>query len=301
MKPVRVLAWILGAAACVTVSAPRARAVDKPTSVILVDKKTHELHVAEYVEGEYKILRTFHATLGQVKGDKEEEGDLKTPEGIYTFSTYLTPPGLKAKFGDMAFYVNFPNAYDQLAGRTGRDIMLHATNEPDRLNKDFDSLGCVVVRNEEIRLIRPHISLNRTPLLIFPEATGLTEEYLHPGKHGPLRKFFETWLHAWEEKNLEAYLDSYHSDFVSAGKNKDQWRTYKASLNSVYSSIEVKPEHIRFYRHPKYSMVTFTQNYRSKRKGGGWGHRSRGTKILFVAEEAGKPKIIAETFSEAVW
>src|SRR4051794_36987638 len=57
------------------------------TTAILVDKKTNSLELCEYVDGAYKVLKTFHATLGQVKGDKEDEGDLKTPEGIYTFKS----------------------------------------------------------------------------------------------------------------------------------------------------------------------------------------------------------------------
>lgn len=132
-----------------------------PTA-ILVDKKTNTLSVTQYVDGSYKILKTYHATLGQVKGDKQDEGDLKTPEGIYTFKAQLGGPTLPAKFGHTAFYVDYPNTYDQLAGRTGKDIMLHATNEPDRLNKNYDSLGCVVVRNEEIAEIKPFIKLGLT-------------------------------------------------------------------------------------------------------------------------------------------
>ena len=88
----------------------------------------------------------------------------------------------------MAFYVNFPNAYDDLAGHKGSNIMLHATNEPDRLNKNYDSLGCVVVRNEEIKEIEPYVRLGLTPILIFPE---LTDDYMHPGKDEALKGFFD--------------------------------------------------------------------------------------------------------------
>ena len=63
-----------------------------PTTAILVDKKSNTLHICEYVDGSYKIIKTFHATLGQVTGDKEDENDLKTPEGIYTFKSRMTPP-----------------------------------------------------------------------------------------------------------------------------------------------------------------------------------------------------------------
>jgi hypothetical protein len=96
-------------------------------------------------------------------------------------------------------------------------------------------------------------------------------------------------------------MDHYHSDFSAQGKNKAAWKQYKADLNRKYSSIEIRPEDVKIYRHPKYSVVTFTQNYRSKLKNGGWGHRSRGTKILYIAEENNQSKIIAETFTQLMW
>ena len=48
-------------------------------------------------------------------------------------------------------------------------------------------------------------------------------------------------------------------------------------------------------------MITFTQNYRSKLKNGQPGFQARGTKILYVAEESGKPRIIAETYTPLMW
>jgi murein L,D-transpeptidase YafK len=267
-------------------------------TAIIVDKKTNTLLVTEYENGEYRILKKYHATLGQVKGDKEDEGDLKTPEGIYTFKSRQTPPTLQPKFGSMAFYMNFPNTYDELAGRTGSGVMLHATNDPERLTKNYDSQGCVVVRDDEIKEIYPHIRLGLTPILIFPE---LTDEYMHPGKDEALKTFFESWVKSWETKDLDDYISHYHTDFSANGMNRDHWKAYKASLNKRYASIEIGPEDVLYYRHPKYSMITFTQNYRSKLKGGGWGHRSRGTKILYIAEEGGKPKIIAETYTTLMW
>jgi murein L,D-transpeptidase YafK len=270
----------------------------KNTTAILVDKKTNTLELCEYVDGAYKVLKSYHATMGQVKGDKEDEGDLKTPEGIYTFKAKLTAPGLARKFGTLAFYLNFPNPFDDLAGHKGSNIMLHATDTPERLKQAYDSLGCVVVNDEEIHEIAPHVRVGLTPILIFPE---LTDEYRRPGQDPVLKTFFESWIKTWETKDLDAYIDHYHSDFSAQGKNKTAWKSYKAGLNQRYSSIEIGPESVRYYRHPKYWMITFTQNYHSKLKGGGWGHRSRGTKILYVAEEAGKPKIIAETYTTLMW
>jgi murein L,D-transpeptidase YafK len=268
-----------------------------PTA-ILVDKKTNQLFVTEYQDGQYRTLKTYHATLGKVQGDKEQEGDLKTPEGIYLLTSRLVPPSIKPKFGVMAFYVNYPNPFDRLAGRTGFDIMLHATNEPERLKQDYDSEGCVVVKDQEILEIEPFVQVGLTPLLIFSE---LTDEYRSPGQSEPLKAFFQNWVKAWEARDTEAYIQGYHSDFTANGMDRDAWRTYKKNLNSRYETISIGPEKVFYYRHPKYSVVTFTQNYRSTLKGGRKGHQSRGTKILYIAEEAGQPRIIAESFTQLMW
>lgn len=278
--------------------AASAEAKSDLTTAILVDKKTNNLHVVEYEDGAYKILKTYHATLGKVTGDKVSEGDLKTPEGIYTFKSLIRPPSLKPKFGAMAFYLSFPNDFDRMAGYTGSDIMLHATDTPDRLSRDYDSEGCIVVNNEEIAQIKPYIRLGLTPILVFPE---LTSEYMKPGQSPELKGFFDSWIKAWETESIDSYISHYHEDFSAQGKNKDQWKKYKAGLNINYETIEIGPENVRFYRHPKYAVITFTQNYRSKFKGGRWAHRSRGTKILYIAEEAGKPKIISETYTTLMW
>ena len=269
-----------------------------PTTALLVDKKTNTLQVTEYRDGAYFPIKTFHATLGKVKGDKEDEGDLKTPEGIYTFKSILRPPSLKPKFGAMAFYLNYPNTYDQMAGRTGFDIMLHATDTPERLKLNYDSEGCIVVENEQIREIAPYVRLGLTPILVFPE---LSDNYLKPGQDQKMRVFFKDWISAWESRKVENYISFYHSDFSAQGMNRDQWKAYKGNLNSRYSWISIGPEDVRYYSHPKYSMITFTQNYHSKLRSGSQGHRSRGTKILYVAEEAGRPKIIAETYTTLMW
>ncbi len=275
----------------------------KVYSAILVDKATNSLEITDLQDGEYVVKKKYHVTLGKVKGDKEQEGDQKTPEGIYTFKARLTPPQLKAKFGVMAFYMAYPNDYDRIAGRTGFDIMFHATDVPDRLKQDYDSEGCVVVRNEELTEIAPEIRIGLTPILVFP---NLTAEYRKPGKDPSIRSFFESWISAWEKRDITGYIDHYHSDFSAQNKDRDGWKAYKSALNTRYAEIRIGPEDVLYYKHPKYWMITFTQNYQSKLKGSGgktagWGHRSRGTKILYVAEEAGKPKIIAETYTQLMW
>ncbi len=272
-------------------------------TLILVDKKTNLLHIAHYENDDsFKILKTYHTTTGKVKGDKQEEGDLKTPEGVYQFSSKNLPPKIKPKFGSMAFYINYPNEYDQIAGCNGNNIMLHGTDEPDRLKKDFDSEGCVVVKNEELQEIQHSIQVGLTPVLIFDE---LTPQYQNGGRDEKLHRFFDSWIKDWESRDVDKYMSHYHTDFASPIKGKHfdraQWKAYKGVLTKKYSHINVNASNPYFFRHPKYTMMMFTQDYESKLKNGRKGLVSRGTKILYIAEENGEPKIISENYTEMMW
>ncbi len=272
-------------------------------TLILVDKNTNLLHLAHYEKDDsFHTIKTFHTTTGRVKGDKELEGDLKTPEGVYQLTHKIFPPTLDPKFGNMAFYVNYPNSYDQIAGCTGGEIMLHGTDTPERLKKDYDSEGCVVLKNEDLKELEKSIQINLTPVLIFDE---LLPQYKNGGRDEKLHRFFDAWIKDWESRDVQKYISHYHTDFSSPIKgvqqDRKQWKSYKTLLTQKYSKIEVNASHPYFFRHPKYTMMMFTQDYVSTLKGGGKGLVSTGTKILYIAEEKGVPKIISENFTEMVW
>jgi len=270
----------------------------KAPTVLLVDKKQNELYVTYYRENKYEVIKKYRTTVGMVTGDKEVEADLKTPEGVYFFTSRLTPPNLKSKFGAMAFYMNYPNTFDKLAGSTGYDIMLHSTNEPSRLQFDLDSEGCIVLTDKEIKEVQEYVRINLTPILVFDE---IQSDYWHPESDGKLKKFFADWIAAWTGKNIDGYISKYHSAFTANGRNLNQYRVYKNELNKNYEQINVSPEKVMYYRHPKYSVISFIQNYSSTLKNGAKGHQSRGTKMLLVGEEKGEFKIIEEDFTDSTW
>lgn len=266
-----------------------------PFKMVLVDKSKHQLHVAEYQPENFKIIKTYHCTTGKVEGDKMVEKDLKTPEGVYFFKSRHMPPALKKKFGNMAIYVDYPNPVDRQHGKTGYDIMLHATDDPSRLKRDLDSEGCVVVDNHEIEEISPHVYLNLTPLIIYQE---MKPEYLKEGSNAEVHAAFEKWFKAWENKDLETYIGSYTEGFTYNGMNKKKYREYKKTLNAKYETIKVNPTNTRFFHHPKYEVIIFGQNYISTLKGGRIGFKSSGTKILyFVKDETGQYKVAAEEYT----
>lgn len=261
--------------------------------VVIVDKAKYELHLANYKNG-LEIFKTYKVTIGKNSGDKQIEGDQKTPEGIYRFSAKYGRQNLKPKFGAMAFYIDYPNAFDRREKKSGFDIMLHSTDDPDRLARPQDSDGCVVVDDTRIKEIAEFIQTPITTVIIYDQ---LKPEHLASETSGDLKDAFESWLSAWSGKNIEAYIASYSKDFTFESMSREQYKSYKESLNRKYETIDVKASNRRYFRHPKYELVTFTQEYSSTFKGGRKAFVARGQKRIYFVREDGKLRILSEEFS----
>lgn len=263
---------------------------------VIVDKKTNSLHLVSYDGAAYKILKTYHTTLGLVAGDKEIEGDKKTPEGIYFFEEVRRPPNLEAKFGHLALTMNYPNAWDRYKKRTGSGIWFHATNEPSRLSRDLDSLGCVVVKDEEIAEIFPQLRYRVSPISIY-EDFSRDKTVLAPERLAAIEEAVNGWAQAWSDKNLERYLGFYHPDFYSDGENLAAWRVHKGSLNHRYAKIRVTVSKEQAFAHPKYDVAIFNQVYEAFNPNGSVAKRARGVKILYLAKaKDGSARILSEQY-----
>lgn len=288
------LHWLLlGLTLSLTTSNVNAHAHD-PFTVVLVDKSKNELHLGTYNDDKIEIKKTFHTTLGKALGDKMIENDLKTPEGIYFFTSLFRQPALKKKFGVMALLMNYPNPLDRAAGKTGYDIMLHATDDPSRLQRKLDSEGCVVIDNPIIEEVSKSVRLGLTPIIVYSE---LKKEFLSASHKPEVQAAFDRWIKAWNSKDIDNYIGSYATNFKFNGMNLKRYKEYKNTLNQKYSAINVDAKHVRYFYHPKYDAVYFTQHYESKLKGGSNGFKSAGTKVVYFVKEEGGYKIANESYS----
>jgi murein L,D-transpeptidase YafK len=290
----------LAFSSCILLSvASSAWAWSSVPTVLLFDKKTNTLTVNRYIDHQYEEVIRFPATTGQVVGDKEEEGDLKTPEGVYLLTSLLRPPTLKKKFGAMAFYMDYPNPVDKIAGKTGFDIMLHSTDDPARLARRFDSEGCIVLKDDQIEQVKKHVRVGLTPIVVYPE---LKTQFRKPASvHARIDSFLTSWTKDWTSLDVDRYMKHYHQSFSSAGKGYGQWKNYKRALTQKYQKIEVELGDRMLLPHPKYTVVVFDQRYRGFLPGGRIAFDSKGTKLLYLKENNGNPQIIAEEFTRLRW
>jgi murein L,D-transpeptidase YafK len=119
---------------------------------ILVEKSERKLSVLRGGE----VLKTYRVALGRNPiGAKEQEGDMKTPEGIYTID-YRNP---QSDY-HLALHISYPSAEDttraaQWGVNAGFDIMIHGLPNgrswigAAHRQKDWTA-GCIAVTDQEI-------------------------------------------------------------------------------------------------------------------------------------------------------
>ena len=139
---------------------------------IIVKKSTRML----YLSSNGEIFKKYHITLGRVPvGDKEVEGDMKTPEGAYSLDY--------RQFSNdyyKSLHVSYPNASDKAHAKTlgqsaGGMIMIHGTPPSWSLSPYGDWMnvlidwteGCIAMANDDMDEVWEQTT-NGTVVMIVP-------------------------------------------------------------------------------------------------------------------------------------
>ena len=114
------------------------------------------------------LIKSYEISLGgEPIGDKECEGDNKTPEGIYTINDKNPNSGYHKNLG-----ISYPNASDiehakQIGKPVGGDIKIHGIRNfmwfIGKYHRLYDwTLGCIAVTDEEIDELYDAVSIGTT-------------------------------------------------------------------------------------------------------------------------------------------
>jgi murein L,D-transpeptidase YafK len=136
---------------------------------IVVSKAQRRLEL--YAGG--KLLKSYRVSLGgHPVGPKQQEGDKRTPEGLYAVELHKPDSSFH-----LALKVSYPSAADRLAAEKrgvspGSDIMIHGLSNHlgfiGRLQRCVDwTAGCIAVTNPEIEEIY-RAAPDGTPIEIRP-------------------------------------------------------------------------------------------------------------------------------------
>ena len=141
-------------------------------NTVLVDKANRKLYVTRRQEDRYQIIREFPVSVGEIQGNKMDQGDKRTPEGIYKIIDVKFDEELLPMFGPMSFVLSYPNDRDRLLGKTGSGIWLHGTGVGELTP---DTKGCVELTDAGIVELSSYLSYG-TPIFIFPARRPLVKQ-----------------------------------------------------------------------------------------------------------------------------
>lgn len=265
--------------------------------VLLVDKSMQQLIVYKY-DGTYHRVKTYECTTGSNPGNKQEIGDMKTPEGVYFFTAIREKSKLiaqygsaeAAQFGIRAFDTNYPNEFDRILKKNGDDIWLHATDNPEKISEPFNTKGCITVSNSDIEEITQFITLNQTPIIIVEQLEYLPESTLQL-EFSHIIEFIDGWKTNWEQRDFNRYETAYSLNFYSKRKNLDEWLSYKKRILPDYDWVKISISNMRIFNAEEYYYVEYHQVFHTE------SYKDEGIKQLYVINEDGALKIINEKWT----
>jgi murein L,D-transpeptidase YafK len=254
---------------------------------ILVDKSAQKVFLYRW-DNLFAPVKVYNASTGENNGPKAKRNDKRTPEGIYFFTDAYEKSKLAPRYGSRAFPLDYPNPMDKKKGRDGYGIWFHGLDRP---LKPKDTNGCIALNNRNIDELAHYIQLNDTPVVITSRVEMVSPNEQDKEKE-QLLEVIEDWRRAWENKEIDRYMSYYSPHFTSDGKNREQWKEYKALVANKYNQITVKIENLRLLKNDGIVLAKFDQRYSSERL------HSKGEKRLYLQQNSTEWKIVGEFFQK---
>jgi murein L,D-transpeptidase YafK len=158
------VAWVFGVAALALAAPQAGTGTVVRADAVLVDKSERELRLLR----DGAVIATFAVALGfNPQGDKNQQGDGRTPEGDYVLD-WRNP---QSRF-HLSIHISYPNAADRAEAAArgaspGGDIFIHGTPGLASVAGWDWALGCIAVSNADMDAIWAMVP-DGTPITIRP-------------------------------------------------------------------------------------------------------------------------------------
>jgi murein L,D-transpeptidase YafK len=260
---------------------------EKPTFILFCNKLDKSLKILKYKDGKINNIKTFTNLIVGKLGDKEKEGDLRTPIGNYRLINRLIPGN--TFYGPLAFVTSYPNLFDKVHKKNGYGIWIHG--KPLDGERGDLSKGCIVLNNDEILYLDKLINYKNSILEITQNPIFAKKEDI-----AEILATIYKWRDAWRKSDLEKYISFYDKDFKrSNGMNLKEFKEYKKrvfrskrnqKIKIFFKNIQITPyqnlKNIPIYKvemYEEYLSPTYT---------------FKGNKEVYFQKKDGKFRIIIE-------
>ena len=256
--------------------------------ILLCNKTSKKLEVLQYKNGKISKITRFNNLIVGKPGQKETEGDLKTPIGVYSLKYKIIPKN--TFYGPLAFVTSYPNLYDRLHHRDGHGIWIHGRPLDGKSRPDL-SKGCIVLKNEDLQKLADIINYKHTILQIYQTPIFATKEDI-----ASILSMLYKWRFAWEKSNFNNYISFYDKDFKRVnGNDLKQFKKYKKNVFNIrkhqnihiyFKDITIVP--YQNFKDMKIYRVSFYEEYYAPN------FTFKGNKEIFVRKNGADFKIFIE-------
>ena len=270
-----------------TVPAQFLKVAPQTRTAIAIDTSRSRLYLFTNDASGLRLAADYYVSIGKAGTVKSQEGDLRTPLGVYFITSNLDPKALNEFYGAGAMPLNYPNILDIKRGKSGSGIWLHGTPQQQFSRAPRSTDGCLVLSNPDIVALIRRVSIGDTPVVVASQLV-----WKPVGQLQTQARPFESALNAWREAkaagDLNKLLAFYTPDFSSNGKTLDQ---YVPQIKSEMKAINRHPVQLKdlsylYWNDSAETMVTtfgeVVDGQRTgKRKRQYWTRSNSGWKIFF--------------------
>ncbi len=212
---------------------------DEIGNVLVVDLGKGRAYLIDNNGSGQYVVRNLYAGIGRSGFGKRNEGDLRTPVGIYRVTGWMADDQLPTLYGAGALPLSYPNSWDRSLGRTGSGIWLHGVPTDTYVRAPRSSEGCVTFSNNDLLSLRAQLRVDSTPVILAEQLDWVPAAQLDAERE-PLLKAIEGWrsqgeitlsdlsLFAYPGENglvLAQFVQNQAGDNLASSARRDQyWR-----------------------------------------------------------------------------
>jgi len=189
---------------------------------IAVDASRSRLYLFSNDAKGLRLIADHYVSLGRLGVDKKEQGDQRTPLGVYFITSRLTTRQVAEFYGPGALTLNYPNEYDRRRGKTGGGIWLHGVPPSNFARGPQTTDGCVVLANTDLARLLRDVSPRRTPVVIAPKIEWVASAQAER-ERSAARAMVEQWRVARSQGDVARLLSFYSPQFQSGSADIAQW------------------------------------------------------------------------------
>lgn len=198
--------------------------------ILVAQKKQSEISLFQKEGNDYKLLVKNSVIVGENEGDKNTQGDKRTPEGVYDLLQKKSD--VDRFYGPFALVTSYPNIFDRSLNKDGSGIWIHGM--PYDTDREKFTKGCIALDNSELENLEKKLQIDKTVLLISNnELKKATKDEMAL----ILSSIFK-WKESWKNSDLNSYLSYYSNDFKRA--DKSGFGLFSEQKKSVFSKNEQK-------------------------------------------------------------